>query len=76
MKAAANPGLEPTGLVSALFDCSTRLQWVLWRKLFPASAQRLNPDRWAATLEGAVNSKYPIFAQISGSLLENATNLA
>jgi len=37
--------LEPTGLISALFDCSTRFQWVLWRKLFPALARRLNPGR-------------------------------
>jgi len=34
--------LEPTGLISALFDCSMRFGGVLWRRLLPAPAQRLN----------------------------------
>jgi len=40
-----NHGLEPTGLISALFDCPTRLGVLGWRRLFPAPARRLNPDR-------------------------------
>jgi len=35
--------LEPTGLISALFGCSTRFEVVGWRRWFPAPAQRLNP---------------------------------
>jgi hypothetical protein len=38
----AQPRLEPTGLVSALFECSTRFEVVGWRRRLPAPARRLN----------------------------------